>query len=416
MRRRQFVHGLAGLTACTVAAPALALGKRMRIAVIGGGIVGASIAMHLAEGGASVTQFEKTAPAAGATRNSFAWLNAFVADRHYQALRLASIAAYQRLDVPLGLRITWGGYLNWARDAAEAVTVGANAAQMAGTPFPTRNLSAAEFAALNPRIEPGAIAAAIFSGLDGHIDPVHATQRFLEHGRRQAARLVFPAEVLGLRIENGRVRGVQTSAGDFPVDRVVVAAGVDTPALLAMAGFNLQLRHAPGFLAHSAPLPMQTRSICDAPGGVSFKQMADGSLVGTDSPDPPDLPVHAQVRQHAVDFPDAAIRDMHGHRALGKITAFLPGARDAKLDHVTLGFRPMPMDGFPIVGRVPGATDLYVVVTHSGVTLAPILGQHVRSELLHEREVAELAPYRPERFAAAAVRSAGLGSRARRWG
>jgi glycine/D-amino acid oxidase-like deaminating enzyme len=59
------------------------------------------------------------------------------------------------------------------------------------------------------------------------------------------------------------------------------------------------------------------------------------------------------------------------------------------------------MDGFPVVGPVPGASDLYVVVTHSGVTLAPILGEHVRSELLHEREVTALAPYRPDRFTAA---------------
>jgi glycine/D-amino acid oxidase-like deaminating enzyme len=410
MRRRQFVHGLAGLAACTLTSPALPRGKPMRVAVIGSGIVGASIAMHLAEGGAAVVQFEKTAPAAGATRNSFAWLNAFVEDRHYQALRLASIAAYRRLDAPLGLRITWGGYLNWARDAAEGAIVSANAAQMAGTPFPTRSLSTAEFAVLNPHIEPGTIVAAIYSGLDGHIDPVHATQRFLEQGRRHGASMVCPAEVLGLRMQDGRVRAVQTSTGAVPVDRVVVAAGVDTPALLAMAGFTLQLRHAPGFLAHSAPLPIQIRSICDAPGGVSFKQMTDGSLVGTDSPDPPDLPVHAQIRQQAVDFPDAAIRAMHGNRALGKITAFLPDARAATLDHVTLGFRPMPKDGFPVVGRVPGAPDLYVVVTHSGVTLAPILGQHVRTELLHEREVTELAPYRPARFTAAAGRSTELGA------
>jgi glycine/D-amino acid oxidase-like deaminating enzyme len=126
--------------------------------------------------------------------------------------------------------------------------------------------------------------------------------------------------------------------------------------------------------------------------------MADGTLVGTDSPEAPDLPVHAAIRQGASDFPDDAIRALHGNRALDKIKAFLPDARAATLDHVTLGFRPMPTDGFPVMGHVPGAPDLYVAVTHSGVTLAPILGLHVRSELLHEREVSALAPYRPGRF------------------
>lgn len=402
MRRRQFVQGLAGVAAGALAARVHARARPLRVAVIGGGIVGASIAMHLAEGGASVAQFEKTAPAAGATRNSFAWLNAFVADRHYQALRLASIAAYHRLDERLSLGITWGGYLDWAGDAAEASTVADNAAQMAGTAYPTRSISAAEFAALNPHIAPGPVVAALFSALDGHIDPVHATRQFIGQAHRHGARLVCPAEVLGFRRRNGRLTAVETAGGAVPVDRVIVAAGVDSPALLAMAGFTLKLRHAPGFLAHSAPVPIQTRSICDAPGGVQFKQMADGSLVGTDSPDPPPLPVHAQILRQKMDFPDDAIRAMHGNRALGKIKAFLPDARTATLDHVTLGFRPMPVDGFPIVGRVPGAPDLYVVVTHSGVTLAPILGEHVRTELLHEREVAELGPYRPDRFIASA--------------
>ena len=400
MRRRQFMHAAAGVAAVALVPRAFGKARAPRIAVIGGGIVGASIAMHLAEGGAEVCQFEKSAPAAGATRNSFAWINAFVADRHYQAMRLQSMAAYHRLDRRLGLGITWGGYLDWAHDEAEATTVGTNAAQMQGTSYPTRTLTAAEFTALEPQVDAGGtMLAALYSSIDGHVDPVHATRQFLGQAGRHGARFVCPSEVQGFRIDKEGVRAVRTASGEVLADRVVIAAGVDTPALLAMAGFSLQLRHAPGFLAHSAAVPMQLRSVCDAPGGVSFKQMSDGSLVGTDSPDPPDLPVHAQVREHAVDFPDEAIRAMHGNRALTKITAFLPGARGAALDHVTLGFRPMPMDGFPIVGRVPGAPGFYTVVTHSGVTLAPILGEYVRAELLGGEDVPMLAPYRPGRYA-----------------
>ncbi len=399
MRRRQFVHALAGLAAAGFSVATRAKIPRLRIGVVGGGIVGASIAWRLAEAGADVVQFERTAPGAGATRNSFAWLNAFVADRHYQALRLASIAVYRELDELLGLGITWGGYLNWARDEAEAATVSANAAQLAGTAVPTRSLTPAEFANLNPVIAPGPIAAALYSAIDGHLDPVHATLQLLAQARRHGARLQCPCEVQGLDMRSGHLRSVQTSGGVVPLDRLVVAAGVDTPRLLEMAGFKLRLRHAPGFLAHSTPAPLQVRSVCDAPAGLSFKQMADGTLVGTDSPEPPDLPVHASIREGAIDFPDDAIRALHGNRALDKIKAFLPGARAAALDRVTLGFRPMPTDGFPVIGHVPGAPDLYVAVTHSGVTLAPILGMHVRSELLHERELSALAPYRPGRFA-----------------
>jgi glycine/D-amino acid oxidase-like deaminating enzyme len=189
----------------------------------------------------------------------------------------------------------------------------------------------------------------------------------------------------------------------MPLDRLVVAAGVDTPGIVAMAGFNLTLRHAPGILAHSQPTTMVTPIIHDAPGGVSFRQAADGSIVGFDSPEPPALAVHQEIRAHAMPFPDQALRTMHGNRILARVGAYLPAARDVPLERLTLGFRPMPLDELPVVGALPGAPDIHVVVTHSGVTLAPILGRYVAREVLAAARLEALAPYRPERFVAAAV-------------
>ena len=386
------------MTAGALARPVMARRSPLKVGIVGGGIVGASIAMHLAEAGADVVLIDKTAPASGATRNSFAWLNAFVDDRHYQGLRLRSLVAYHALDASLGLGVVWGGYLNWARDVAEAQIVRANGAQLEGTQFPVRTLPAGEFKALAPDIEPGPTAAALFSSIDGHIDPVWATERFLERARQYGARVLHPCELKGVRLRGGRLVSASTSTGEIALQRLVVAAGVDTPRILAMVGSQLRLRHAPGLLMHSTPLPPLTRCVCDAPGNVSFKQMANGRLVGTDSPEPPDLPAHAVIRDHAIDFPDETLRAWHGTRVLDKIKIFLPRAGAASLDQVTLGFRPMPTDGFPIVGAVPGVADIYVAVTHSGVTLAPILGEHVRRELLDEQRVDVLEPYRPERF------------------
>jgi glycine/D-amino acid oxidase-like deaminating enzyme len=109
--------------------------------------------------------------------------------------------------------------------------------------------------------------------------------------------------------------------------------------------------------------------------------------------------VHHDILEKHQDFPDAAIRTMHGQRILDKITTILPGARGAKLERLTLGFRPMPEDGFPIVGFVPGSSDVYVAVMHSGISLAPIMGQSISREILDDISVDSLAPYRPTRFA-----------------
>src|SRR5450631_2124374 len=73
---------------------------RKRVVIAGGGIMGASIAWHLARRGAEVTLLEKQKPGAGATGDSFAWINSTYSKQpqHYFKLNLAGIAAWRRLQ------------------------------------------------------------------------------------------------------------------------------------------------------------------------------------------------------------------------------------------------------------------------------------------------------------------------------
>ena len=402
MSRRRFLKQVAAAALSTAAARAGAFKvPALRVGVVGGGIVGASIAWHLTQAGAQVILFEKAQPASGATQNSFAWLNAFVAESEYRALRIQSLMAYHDLDHRLKLGIIWGGYTNWANTPAEVKILRESAGQMAETPYPVSAVDTAALLRMTPSLIPGPVTEAFFSRIDGHLDPVGVTHRFIDLAQQQGAQVRLECEVRGLDVTNGRLTGVRTSNGEAALDHLIIAAGVDTPALLSLAGFDLKLRHAPGILAHSQPTAIVTPIIFDAPGSLSFKQMADGSVVGTDSPSPPDIPAHRQIRAHTGAFPDAGLRTLHGNRILKKIAAVLPAARGVALQRLTLGFRPMPADELPVVGLVPGTKNVHVVVTHSGVTLAPILGRYVTDEVLRESRIDALAPFRPERFTSA---------------
>ena len=115
MRRRTLLKlstgvALAGCTTVQTQAP--------RVVVAGAGIIGASIAYHLARAGAEVTVIDQQGPATHASRGTFAWINATWAKqpRHYHALSQLGVAGWADLESTLNLRIRWGGSLEWFAD------------------------------------------------------------------------------------------------------------------------------------------------------------------------------------------------------------------------------------------------------------------------------------------------------------
>jgi glycine/D-amino acid oxidase-like deaminating enzyme len=84
---------------------------------------------------------------------------------------------------------------------------------------------------------------------------------------------------------------------------------------------------------------------------------------------------------------------------VARVAAYLPAARGARVEAARVGVRPMPPDGHPILGPLPGLAGFYTAVTHSGVTLGPLLGRLIAAEILTGTPEPRLAPYRPERFA-----------------
>lgn len=151
-----------------------------RVVVAGGGIIGASIAWHLARQGAAVTLVERDKPAVGATKDSFAWINATFSKRphHYFELNRQGVNAWRRLQSQMSKPpdIQWGGSVAWTTEGpdADALREGVHNHQQWG--YETHLLESPH--ELLPQIEPGPVACAAYSSEEGVLDPVAALRQF----------------------------------------------------------------------------------------------------------------------------------------------------------------------------------------------------------------------------------------------
>jgi glycine/D-amino acid oxidase-like deaminating enzyme len=258
MQRRRFLARLAGLAAgATVPGRLLAAARPPSVVVVGAGIIGAAIAYRLTRRGARVTVLDKSGPAAGATSRSFAWLNAEFSKQpfHYHQLHRLALAAYRYLEQELpGLPVQWGGAVQWYSDAGVARQVRGQVRQQQEWGYPVRLIDAEELRALEGNLRAGSFLAATFAEQEGFADPVATTRLLLQRAAAAGAQIVAPCEVTGLDVRAGRVQAVATPRGDIAVDVLVVAAGVQTPAMAAMAGIHVPLVPAPGLLVHTKPV------------------------------------------------------------------------------------------------------------------------------------------------------------------
>jgi glycine/D-amino acid oxidase-like deaminating enzyme len=387
LRRRTLLQLFLGAAFAHV--PRRSAAAPARIVIAGGGIIGANLAYRLARRGAGVTLLERTRPASGATANSFAWINATYSKqpRTYFNLNRLGIEAWLAIDRELrgDLPVRWGGSVEWYADGRRADQLRDEVRRHQAWGYPTHLIDDAALRELEGHIAPGRVAAAAHAEIEGSADPVRATEVLLERAARDGARVVYPAEVTGLDERNGRLRAVRTTGGDVEADVLIVACGTDTPRVAAMAGIRVPLKESPGVLVHTTPQPRVLERVVLSPLG-HMKQKPDGRIVtGSDFGGTPTK--------------DAS-RDA-GARFLKSASEVLPALGASEVEKVTLGWRPLPDDDFPVIGfatRSPGRRDVYITVMHSGVTLSPLVAHLAAIEILDGIDAEPLEPYRPARF------------------
>jgi glycine/D-amino acid oxidase-like deaminating enzyme len=152
--------------------------------------------------------------------------------------------------------------------------------------------------------------------------------------------------------------------------------------VLASVGVVLPMRRSPALLVRSRPKARLLNGLLISP-EMELRQTADGRLLAVG------------------DIGDADIDD--GSRPAAALFEQMRGlirsGTDLAFENHTVGYRPIPKDGYPAIGRAGDLTGLYVAVMHSGVTLAPVVGRFAADEILKGERDPLLAPYGLGRFA-----------------
>ncbi len=362
-----------------------------RIVVVGAGIIGASIAYHLVKRGASVVMLEAVRPGGGATENSFGWINATFSKRPraYFDLNQLGLSGWRRLQTELGgeLKVQWGGSVAWASTDRTAEDLRENVRKHQEWGYATHLIDEDQFRRLLPNVTPGDFSAACHCEFEGAIDSVDALKALLRQVRELGGDVRYPFQVDELKLAGGRVTALRSGEISLNASVVVLASGVATARLAEMAEVSVPLKESLGVLVHTRPQPKLIDRVVLAP-GVHCKQKLDGRVVVGGQ-------IVAGVGTADGDAPEPG---ENGQRILKEAAQVLPGVRGVAVERVTLGHRVMPIDEYPVVGFSDRCPNLYIAAMHSGVTLAPLIGQLAALEILDGARVNLLDPYRPSRF------------------
>ena len=359
------------------------------VVVIGGGIVGTAIASELQLAGTDTILVERDIDPQGASAFSFASLSAFdEPQREVYLLKSHGLVAWRRWAKEFGdaLGVRFPGELRWAESHNAAAHLEALIERARSRGYPVRSVTSAEI----KEREPGSVvergAAASLAVEDGQADPLRALDVLREAFAKAGGQLLIGRA--GLMIGDS---GVTVRIGDDRIDasKVVIATGAETTALLERFGWDIPMDPSPGLLAVTQPLePFLLGTVYVYPESgipVHLRQLSDGRVV-----------LGERSQDEVAKEPTLE----HAQKLLRQARKSFPALEAVEVDHFTVEWRPMPRDGMPVVGPLPGLPSLYVATAHSGVTIAPALAHFVAQEITGGEEPDRLKAFNPARFSA----------------
>jgi sarcosine oxidase subunit beta len=355
------------------------------VVVIGGGVVGCSIAFHLAKRGKHVILVDKNAPATGTSVACSGLVGStFKFPHHYIDLSLKSCLLWPKMVEELGVDV---GYRRGKGMISLCLTeeiyekyAAWHQEHLISPLYRGRMMSAAEVREIQPGVAPD-IAGAHINENDGECD-VNKFMYGLVRGCKQAGvKMMRNSEVTSFDLgENGQVKGVIIN-NEYRINTPVAvnAAGIWATKVAKMVGLDIDVYPDRGQVFITEPAPIICPEVMHDVGQFSTGQFHMGGaheLVGFDT---------------AVTLP--TLEDL-----TKKAIKFVPKIADLSVIRHFSGMRPMPRDRFPYMGSVPRLPGYYIAVGHSGFTLAAIYGKVFGDLIVDGHTDIPIGEYDPMRY------------------
>ncbi|MEZ2387998.1 NAD(P)/FAD-dependent oxidoreductase [bacterium RCC_150] len=364
-----------------------------RVAVIGGGILGVSAAVHLLREGASVILLTERGLASEATGRSLSWLNsAGERSTPYHQLRLAGIDRYRTLFAadPHREWLQFGGGVMW-NAAGRLGETQARHAYEKSIGYDSKLLEPGDIASATPGIDPGAVAeAAIFNPGEGWVSLPDLVDFLMEEFHSRGGELVLNAGKVSVTVDGGRATGVETTAGGtYEADTVLVACGAATPAVLAPLGVSIPNGSPVSMLVLTKPVEHELKVVLNTPRAAVRPN--PGNTLALD---------HDWYEEHINEHADGSfsIADDVVQELADEASKLLAGNPELKPATWKIGYKPIPGDGEPVLGELDQVPGCFVAFTHSGATLGLIAGELLAGEIVTGKKHPMLATFRPGRF------------------
>ncbi len=372
------------------------LPRTAAVVVVGGGVVGCSIAYHLARRGLrDVLVVERDAVGAGTTSKAAGGIRAQFATETEIRFSLESRRVFETFAEEFGVDPGYAriGYLFLVADEADLRGFEARMALQRRLGVDVRRLAPEDAARLVPGLHVGDLIAAVWGPEDGMAGPAEVTEGFARRAREHGARIVEGVEVTAIDVVAGRVRGVRTTAGAVASPRVVNAAGPAAARVARLAGVEVPVRPRRRHIFYTDPfpdLPGPVPLTTDRASGFYFRKELDALLLSPGDVEDIGADLTAPV--------DWAMASELVHKAVHR----LPVLERARIAGGWAGLRPLTPDDHAIIGPAPGVEGFFLAVGFGGHGFqhSPATGRLVAEWLLDGTPSMDLSLFDPGRFRA----------------